>query len=394
MSVKKTALITVMALFAMVSLASAQITVNPGSTSPTLQAHDCAYLSDGLIGECFDCGHECNLDENKARARVAVESLDIGKRLITTTVYSEFTVGSDPDNDGNVVSSVLNYDVQWNGYWTFTTAIVDYNPHTKIYLWVTDLTRDQKMENVTLHEIDNSSLGSIDIVDIGAGWDRGSETGEISMNLIRGNRYRVHLSVTLECTAFSAGVLKIDYLTLSKGAWWNDLKVKISPDLEERIAALEERVDSLENMIGEIRDDLDHHAHSYLTGKGEGHNNVEATTGLAIFFDDSTSEADNILLGIDDENFEPLPKKSTLYPNYPNPFNPSTTISYSLPSAANVKIYIYNSLGQKVTTLVDQAMSAGEHSVLLDATDWATGVYFYRLETDRYAETRKLVLLK
>ena len=80
--------------------------------------------------------------------------------------------------------------------------------------------------------------------------------------------------------------------------------------------------------------------------------------------------------------------------NYPNPFNPTTEIHFSLPSAANVRLDIYNIVGQKVATLADGAFGAGDHNVTWDASGYASGVYFYRLTTDDFAVTRKMLLLK
>ncbi len=81
--------------------------------------------------------------------------------------------------------------------------------------------------------------------------------------------------------------------------------------------------------------------------------------------------------------------------NYPNPFNPSTTISFSLPNRSLVHLTIYDALGQKVTTLLSgQAMVAGNHSVIWNAERFASGVYFCRMEVGSYTATRKILLMK
>jgi DNA-binding beta-propeller fold protein YncE len=94
-----------------------------------------------------------------------------------------------------------------------------------------------------------------------------------------------------------------------------------------------------------------------------------------------------------------LPGKFYLAQNYPNPFNSNTMIMFELREPGNVKIVIYDILGRKVTTLVDNKMSAGSHSEIWNGTNFAgrvvaSGIYFYRLETDRNAATKKLLLLK
>ena len=84
--------------------------------------------------------------------------------------------------------------------------------------------------------------------------------------------------------------------------------------------------------------------------------------------------------------------------NYPNPFNPGTVISYQLPQAVPVRLDIYNSLGQRVRTLVDEGQEAGVHGLVWDGRDdsgrgLASGVYFYRLEAGSFTESRKMVLV-
>ena len=92
-------------------------------------------------------------------------------------------------------------------------------------------------------------------------------------------------------------------------------------------------------------------------------------------------------------------RKMELYANHPNPFNPSTTISYSLPTSQHVSLVVYNILGQAVTTLVDGMKEAGEHSAIWDGRNdhgspVSSGMYFYRLTTVESSIVRKMILLK
>jgi hypothetical protein len=80
--------------------------------------------------------------------------------------------------------------------------------------------------------------------------------------------------------------------------------------------------------------------------------------------------------------------------NYPNPFNPSTQIGFNLSEAGDVKLDIYNIMGQKVVTLVDSYLPNGAHEVVWNASSVASGVYFYRLSAGGVVETRRMVLLK
>ncbi|HPI26510.1 MAG TPA: T9SS type A sorting domain-containing protein, partial [Candidatus Cloacimonadota bacterium] len=93
------------------------------------------------------------------------------------------------------------------------------------------------------------------------------------------------------------------------------------------------------------------------------------------------------------------PVVTRLGSNYPNPFNPNTTLSYSLKERGEVKIDIYNVLGQKVRTLVNGVMNAGTHSVSWNGMDdnrrpVASGVYFYKMQSGTYTNTRKMILMK
>ncbi len=88
------------------------------------------------------------------------------------------------------------------------------------------------------------------------------------------------------------------------------------------------------------------------------------------------------------------PSQILLHQNYPNPFNPSTVISYQLPTYARVILKVFDALGREVEALVNERQSAGSHSVVFNATNLPSGVYFYRLQAGPYAETKKLILIK
>ncbi|MFQ6604318.1 MAG: T9SS type A sorting domain-containing protein [Fidelibacterota bacterium] len=89
-----------------------------------------------------------------------------------------------------------------------------------------------------------------------------------------------------------------------------------------------------------------------------------------------------------------LPSGFNLHQNYPNPFNPVTTIRYELPEQTSVKLAIYDILGQEVAVLVDEQQAPGIREVEFDARNLASDIYFYRLSTPTFTQTRKLVILK
>ena len=89
-----------------------------------------------------------------------------------------------------------------------------------------------------------------------------------------------------------------------------------------------------------------------------------------------------------------IPEKTVLNQNYPNPFNPSTKITFELSIPQYVQLDVYNTLGQKVLTLVNDRMESGYHSINLDATRLASGVYLYRLIAGNTVFTKKMTLIK
>lgn len=88
------------------------------------------------------------------------------------------------------------------------------------------------------------------------------------------------------------------------------------------------------------------------------------------------------------------PFEFTLSQNYPNPFNPVTVINYQLPSAGNVKIGIYDALGQNVSVLINQYQSAGNYEVTWNAEAYPSGAYFYRMESGSFVSNKKMILVK
>lgn len=80
--------------------------------------------------------------------------------------------------------------------------------------------------------------------------------------------------------------------------------------------------------------------------------------------------------------------------NYPNPFNPTTSISFTLPKSENVKITVYNSLGNEIAVLGNERYSSGKNTLQFDAGNFASGVYYYKIETNSFVQTKKMLLLK
>ena len=89
-----------------------------------------------------------------------------------------------------------------------------------------------------------------------------------------------------------------------------------------------------------------------------------------------------------------IPSKYSLEQNFPNPFNPMTTINFSIPKEGLVMLKIYNTIGEEIETLVSEIKQAGNYNVNFDASSLSSGIYFYRIHTDSFVETKKMILMK
>lgn len=106
-----------------------------------------------------------------------------------------------------------------------------------------------------------------------------------------------------------------------------------------------------------------------------------------------TTNGGGIFVNVETEN-ENIPSTYNLHQNYPNPFNPITKIEFDIPEKNNVQLIVYNMLGKQVATIVNSELEAGHHSFGFDGTNHSSGIYFYRLETENFSQTKKMLLVK
>ncbi len=117
---------------------------------------------------------------------------------------------------------------------------------------------------------------------------------------------------------------------------------------------------------------------------GRSSEDVSWSAYLVRFAEDVSSDAGEIL----------VTTSIALHPNYPNPFNATTEITFDLPRALQTSLKVYDVLGREVAELAGGVMGAGSHTIIYDASGLSSGVYFYRLEAGEFGETRKMVFLK
>jgi len=109
----------------------------------------------------------------------------------------------------------------------------------------------------------------------------------------------------------------------------------------------------------------------------------------------------SIVLDVPEIKINNIPVEFSLSQNYPNPFNPSTTITYNIPERSNVRLSIFNTLGQKISDIVDETKNAGSYEHSFNASQLSSGIYFYRIEATStqnhgrtFVETKKMVLMR
>jgi hypothetical protein len=100
------------------------------------------------------------------------------------------------------------------------------------------------------------------------------------------------------------------------------------------------------------------------------------------------------LTDVDESGSTMLPSRYVLFQSFPNPFNPTTTITFSLPQESYVSLKVFDVLGREVTTLVNRKLSAGNHSQNWNPIGAPSGLYFYRLQAGGFTQTKKLLLLR
>lgn len=124
----------------------------------------------------------------------------------------------------------------------------------------------------------------------------------------------------------------------------------------------------------------------------QGENSVQMQVWWGWMYLDYLAVPTNILTSVTSSRAIPITFSS--FQNYPNPFNSSTKIRFYLPSTEEVTLTVYNVLGQRVETLINQKLTEGDYTVNFDGSKLTSGLYFYQLKAGSHVETRKMILLK
>ena len=156
------------------------------------------------------------------------------------------------------------------------------------------------------------------------------------------------------------------------------------PDMQNGIPYTDEDHDGMAD-VWEVANGLDP---TNPNDRNETDRNTEGYTNLELFLNGSDVQTDIF------EKKDSQPQQYVLEQNYPNPFNPTTVIRFTLPKAGNTNLSVYNVLGEKVITLVNEELSKGSYRFLFDGKELSSGIYFYKLSTDNYSQIKKMLLVK
>jgi len=165
---------------------------------------------------------------------------------------------------------------------------------------------------------------------------------------------------------------------------WKEVKIKLDEDNFKLVSKFNDDFTVTEEEAVAIQ-------FEYETGKN--FKEAKFTSGIALISEIQNKE--NLMSKENEPNLSNNEKESYFEAkNYPNPFNPSTTISFTLKEGTNVKLTVYDRLGREVKTLVDENKSAGTYTIEFNASGLPSGIYFYRIKTDSRTEVRKMIFAK
>ena len=206
----------------------------------------------------------------------------------------------------------------------------------------------------------------------------GTQTGQMGFVLFTDNAGGVPVELTSFTAAFSENEVDLNWTTASE---LNNLGFEVERKIENEewrtIGFVEGKGTTTEIQNYTFMDDLFNVSSSILYYRLK-----------QIDFDGSFEYSEVVEVEIN------LLSEFSLSQNYPNPFNPTTTIGFSIPQKSNVTLKVFDVLGNKVHTLIDEDMEPGYHQVEFDAKDLTSGIYFYKLQTGTFVETKKMILLK
>jgi hypothetical protein len=321
-------------------------------------------------------------------------------------IYYDFQISQTPETQNNTVGAWINYNAFWQGYQEML-ATLGSNAYVKVEMNLRNLTSGQLEMHEVIHDLDMKTY-SFKIITAGFNFDdSGSKTNTIPVVLRRGNSYRLHfkLTATLYITSPSIVISACDYMDGLAGLGngrveLRNLYVKVGLDEKETLQKLAQ-IDSLESRIDTLEYRLENHYHTYLTGRGVGHNNTEASTTLSIFEAYGNSgttppvfDAYPVQTPEEGAQNKSVPDDYSVGQNFPNPFNPITKISFAIPEQEFVTVKVFDILGRQIEVLMNETRAPGYYAINFNGDKLPSGTYIYEIRAGSFVETKKMILLK
>ena len=314
----------------------------------------------------------------------------------------DFQISQSSGTEDNTVGAWISYDVSWQGF-QLMLAIALSNSNVKIDMTLRDLTDSENIYNDIIHDLDLKTH-SIKFVSIGVDFnDTGNKINTFPAVLKRGHSYRLTLKLTATLQKYlltAAEASSCNYYTSNRGAELNYLYIKVGLDEKETLQKLAQ-IDSLESRIDTLEYRLENHYHTYLTGRGVGHNNTEASTTLSIFEAYGNSgttppvfDAYPVQTPEEGAQNKSLPDDYSVGQNFPNPFNPITKISFAIPEQEFVSVKVFDILGRQIEVLINENKAPGYYAINFNGDKLPSGTYIYEIRAGSFVETKKMILLK
>ncbi len=222
----------------------------------------------------------------------------------------------------------------------------------------------------------------------------GSRLGELCWKI----QFRTRTTGYVSIEKFSQGPTY--YLKSTDGGiTWSDQLFQNSAYDVQGIGFISDSMGWLGGWMGDTYETTDAGASWHLAGFGNIINRFRFLSDTLAYAVGSTVYKYSIdsvggTVWVNENQIQIIQGKFFLSPNYPNPFNPSTTIEFLIPTAEFVTLKVYDVLGNEVATLVNEEKPTGSYEINFDASELSSGIYFYKLQTGLFVETRKMILLK
>tara|TARA_R110002126_G_scaffold51598_2_gene140970 strand:+ start:62 stop:1438 length:1377 start_codon:yes stop_codon:yes gene_type:complete len=379
------------------------------------------YVRDGVLRESFSPWEVKLFELNESDASIAKEELQATKIKDASGTYYRYRLDDNPSST-NILHNSGSYQELtniWTSNYSKVTAIThgNYNgdgydelviAYTSADNWETKVSPFQfepYYQEITLYEKYGASNGSYYFSSLSSGDSDGDGFDELMASKIKdgaGTHYRFKMESeetgNLATSGSNSWLKKLEF-TSSSGALdqvWSDSYFKVTA-----MSYVDFDADGLYDLVIASSTNNDWHTRVVLyptSGVGISLYDKHSNENNTYYFSALSSGVYNLSTPkinlVTREEKEEEVYLFELAQNYPNPFNPSTNISFTLADETDVKLEVFDILGKQVSVLVESKMLQGVHNISFNATNLNSGIYFYRITTNNWIATKKMVLIK